>query len=684
MNTSFPARSDSPVGFRGADSFWLLGMFAVLVGLTAADVVGPARLAAQPPVEAGQPADEVAEGDYIPATELLPESTAGLIRIPHFPTFCTAWDETNLGRLLDDPSLEPFVEAQQEQAESYFDSLDTKVGLKPQDLYDIASGEVVAAWLPFSKDNRRPYAVVVIADTRGRRGDAEAALEKVDADLKAQGATRKDQEYGGQTVRIYSRKPKPGQLKIEEIALTVDDDRVIAADRDSAVFDLIDAAAGQPKGEAIQSVAEYQTVMSRSRDKLAPSLQAGSGVLGIEWFARPFQMGRILRELFEVDRGNQVDILRLLENQGFNAILAAGGVVGMGVGEFDVLHRGLILAPPTTGEPGRYELAARMLQFPNAPLDDIPAWVIPDAARFTRFQWKMEEAFWAAETLVNEAFGDEIFRPMIEGIRDDEEGPQVDLAKDVLPNLDNEAILITENELPATTESERMLVAIRVKQPEVIRRVVQKVMEVEPDVTTIETVPGVRIWVVDRDRQPEQDFDSDLFADLGFEEPADVEEPPPLLNQWAIALVDEGPGSEAPYLMFSSHPELLVDIARRIGEGAAAGLGGLPQIQRVTSSMKQLGADEVAFQLIVRPRLSLRVKYELLRKGELKNIDSVGASLLRRVFAEDDAAEEDEFEAGKLPPLGELEQYLQPGGSYVESIDDGWTMTGFLLEADTE
>ena len=39
-----------------------------------------------------------------------------------------------------------------------------------------------------------------------------------------------------------------------------------------------------------------------------------------------------------------------------------------------------------------------------------------------------------------------------------------DVAKDVLPNFDNEVILLTANVLPAVIDAERMLVAIRVKK----------------------------------------------------------------------------------------------------------------------------------------------------------------------------------------------------------------------------
>lgn len=662
------------------------------------------------PIRGAGGQDPGGAGGFVEATRLLPDSTAGVVRIPDVPAFCAAWGETNFGKLMDDPLLDPFRAAQRERSRRYFESIDSKVGLKPGDLYDIASGEVVVAWLPFERDKRRPYAMCVIADTRGMKDELDTTLEAIDGDLKAQGATRKDVEHNGTPVRVYARKPKPGQLKIEEIVITADESRVIAADRDSVVFDLLDAIDGDPKGPAIATVEAFRSVTDRSRERLEADIAGMSGeqtedaaekadggdaadggaglddgAVGLEWFARPFQMGRILREVMEVDRGNQVDIVRLLENQGFNAVLAAGGVVGLGVNRYDLLHRGFVLAPPTTADSGRYELAARMLQLPNLPLADIPSWVDSEVATFLRFNWKMEKAFWASETLVNEALGDdEIFQSMIRDIREDEEGPQIDLVEDVLPNLDDQAILVTDNTLPASVDSDRMLVGIRVKDAEVIRQVVRDTMEVEPDVTVIDAVPGVEIWVVDRNRS-ETDFDDDLFADLGFDEvEAESDPPPPLLEHWAIALVDQGPGSDAPYLMFSSHPELLIRTARRIsGEPAAGGTGpeadageGLGQM---VDELRRLGADEVAVDRVVRLRLSLRVKYELLRRGELQDIDSLGASLLRRFARTPDATGPGSIDGGTLPPVEQIDHYFRPGGSFVESTDDGWTLNGFIL-----
>ena len=324
---------------------------------------------------------------------------------------------------------------------------------------------------------------------RGRAKEADAAIEKLDKDLQAANWIRKDTEHLGQTIRVYSTEPKYGQLKVEQIVITLDETRLIAADRDLVVTDLLDTIAGEAEGKPVVQLQEFQHVLKKSSQAILEPVKSGGGTIAIEWFARPFQMARILRESFDVDRGNQVDIVKLLENQGFDAVKAAGGILALAGEKYQLLHRGSILAPAVTDQPSKYKLAARMLQFENAPMAPIPAWVHSEAASFARLNPKFEEIFWASETLLNEAFGDDIFKDIIEGIRDDEDGPQIDIAKNVLPNLDNELILVTDNTLPSQLNSERMLIAIRVSDAEAIGKAISKAMDAEPDATILDAVP---------------------------------------------------------------------------------------------------------------------------------------------------------------------------------------------------
>lgn len=613
------------------------------------------------------------QANYVPAVELLTDSVAGLLRIPNVPKFREAYEQTHAGRLMNEESMQPFIESQRARAKDYLQSIGNKIGIQLSELYNIASGEVVFSWLPFENDKRRPFAVCVIADIRGLKAKADDQMETIDKDLKAGGWARNDIQHRGQSIRIYTTKPKPGQLKVEQIAITASDERLIAADRDSVVTDLLDSIAGQPKGKAINTLDEFNIVHHHSSKAIRVPIQQGGGTIAAEWFAKPFQMGRILREAFEVDRGDQFDIIKLLENQGFDVLKAAGGVFAIAGKKYDLLHKGMVYAP------GKLEQAARMLQFVNKPAAAIPKWVHGDAATFNRLNLKIENAFWSSETLINEAFGDEIFKDIIEGIRDDEDGPQIDIAKNVLPNLDDQIILITDNTLPTDVNSERMLVAIRVRDANAIKLAIRKAMEVEPDASKMDVLPGVEIWRVQRGEGGE-DFDKELFGDLELSFEEETEEPPPLLDHWAIAMVDQGPGSDVPYLMFSSHPDLLVLTAQRIQQGNEGGLAALPQVQTIVTSLNELGGVAPSFDRIVRTKLSMRAKYHLLRQGKLKESDSIMAALYRRMFEDEDGDEPDANNAAKLPPMKKIQQHFPDGGGYFETIQDGWAMTGFLLK----
>ena len=614
-----------------------------------------------------KPADA---NDYASAVSLLPASTAGVVRIPEMPAFCEAWKKTQIGQLLDSDDMQPFLDAQRDRASSYFDTLDRKIGVKPQDVYNMASGEVVIAWMAFPEDKRRPYALSIIADIRGRKPRAESAAKQIDNELKQGGASRRDIKYGDEVIRVYQTKPKPGQLKIDEIAITWNEDRFIAADRDTVIQSLLDATSGKAPLDRFASRKTYKQVQADSHAAIDSAAEQNATVCW-EWFAEPFAMGRILREVFEYDRRDDLDVLQLLERQGFQVVEAVGGVGVVSGDRFDILHRGVVVAP------GRLTKAARMLQAFNANLDAIPGWVSRDSGTFYRFRWKLEEAFWAAESLVNDALGDDLFRPMIEGIRDDPEGPQVDIAKDFLPNLDDELILLTDNTMPASPESDRMLAALRVKDAEAVKKVVRKVMESEGDAVELK-VEEFDAWRVEYGEGDQDDIDLELEA-LGFEEEIENEDQRRLITHFAIAVVDGKTPDDPSYLIFSTHSDLLVKLGQRIRAGAEDGFAVQPHTKRVSEVLADLGAAQVSVDGIMHPSISLRARYELLRRGELKDRDTILANLLRRLVEETEEGEPDPIQAAKLPPFQKVQGFLKSAGSFWEKTESGWAMTFFLL-----
>lgn len=618
-------------------------------------------------------ADRTAKADdYVSGLRLLPADAAGVAWVADMPVLAESWKETTLHELGQDDLMKPLVEANLGADGALWSNVGDKIGVRPKDLYEIASGEVVVAWLPFENDRRRPSCLCVIADIRSNHQQALTVADRIDQDLKADGATRTDVEKFGETIRVYQPKTRPGQLKIEQVVIAVTEDRIIASNRDSVVVEMLEAIPQGGLAESVEEAPLFKAVADQVSDRIEVK-KAGST---LQWYVRPLSMGRILRDVAKVDRGNKVKILNLLENQGFDAIQAMGGTVVVRQDEFDLLHRGYIHAPPVTDQPDRYRLAARVLQFPNGNLQQLPGWIPKSTASVTQMNWEMEKAFWALESLVNEAFNDKIFRPTIAGIRDDEEGPQIDIEKNVMPNLGRHLLLLTDNTEPITVDSERLLVAIEVIDQDVIASAIEKAMEVEPDVLLVESVDGVDIWKVQRG---EGEIEEEAFFDDFGGDDDMQEEQPPLLDTWAIAMVGKGAGSDKAYLMFSSHVDFLVEVAERIASGAGDGLNDQQEIKDLLETTKDFGGEKPSIQRIVRLRESLQAKYELQRRGELKDSDSVLATIIRRLFQDEEQEDIERPNASKWPPYADVKKFFKNASSYVETTDTGWSLNAFLL-----
>ncbi|HBJ37587.1 MAG TPA: membrane or secreted protein [Planctomycetaceae bacterium] len=621
-----------------------------------------------------------AADDYKPAISLVPDTAAGILRIPSVPTLCDAWKTTTLSAMVNDPSMKPFVDAQKKLSEERTSTLGFNIGVRPKEVLEIASGEVVVAWLPFD-DLRRPFALALVADIRGNRARADQVVAKIDADMKANGAKLQMTSFGSEPIRVYTLKPVPGQIKIDQVVLTYNDTRLIAADRDSVVTSMLESVAGTNKIAKLETAEDFLGV----RKQIETPVAENTPMAGVQWFARPLAMGRIVKEAAKIDRGRQVDILNLLQRQGFDAVRAAGGQVSVGSPEFDLMHKGFIWAPSVPGQAERFRLAARAIQPINLPAESIPAWVGSKIASFSQLNWNMSDAFWHVESLVDDAFGEVIFRDILEGIRDDEDGPRIDIAKDVIPNLGKRLFILTDNVMPADQRSERLLVAIETSDTAALRKAVRRTMEVESDASLIPgPIPGVDVYRVLRTNEP-NDFEAELFDDLGLgDDENDPNRQPPLLNQWAITVIDApgaaNTGKQSGYLIFSSHPELLLETLGRFAKtGSADAFGDDAEVKVVLNKLEKMGAQQRAYVRVARTNLTFRAKYGLMQEGKLRESDSVMATLFRRIFIS--KGEEDiDLNNDKLPPFEKIEKYLRPAGGFSQATETGWTLDGFLLK----
>jgi hypothetical protein len=71
----------------------------------------------------------------------------------------------------------------------------------------------------------------------------------------------------------------------------------------------------------------------------------------------------------------------------------------------------------------------------------------------------------------------------------------------------------------------------------------------------------------------------------------------------------------------------------------------------------------------------------MIKIGKLPESESVFAKILNAMLAEDeDMVRKPEIDGSKLPDFELVKKYLGPGGTFVQSEDEGWYLVGTLLK----
>src|SRR5439155_7310366 len=214
----------------------------------------------------------------------------------------------------------------------------------------------------------------------------------------------------------------------------------------------------------------------------------------VRWFIEPFGYAEASRAAQGGKKKRGTDLLKILQGQGFTAIQGVGGHVFFatdagGLVKEDrpeILHRTYVYAPAVkraagANNPDKYDLAMRMLDFPNSSTTDAlepQPWALPDVATYLSFNWKMREAFEHSSTLVDAYIGDKgAFEEIWTSLKTDVNGPRIDIRKGLLDYFKTRATLISDVKLPVDTKSERLMVLVEVTDAAAVAKTVQKAFE---------------------------------------------------------------------------------------------------------------------------------------------------------------------------------------------------------------
>ncbi|MFN0017700.1 MAG: hypothetical protein ACKVP0_05525 [Pirellulaceae bacterium] len=620
-----------------------------------------------------------------PSENLLPNTTKGFVSTPNLEQTQAQLRETELGKMFNDPLMQPFVEDLEKQIRSRLAKAGVRLGLTFEDLKGVDSGEVALAVVQPDPKDKNSHATVLIIDVTGKEAAAKAMLEKIAANQIAKKAVKSAIKAGNIDLNIFTLPLQPDEATPEHVVFCLHNDQIVLSDS-QAVVTGIAGRFGAAAGDSLAKLSAFEHSMAKN------AKAAGEAKPSLRWFIEPFGYVEVSRAINGGKRKRGRDLLKILAGQGFNAVQGLGGNVFFTTGTEDILHRTFVYAPPVVRKEGdknkdKYNLAMRMLEFKNSEETAPPGWVPADAATYITFHMDLKKAFHYSESLVDEYAGDKgVFKAMWENLAHDPAGPMIDIEKELIDHLGERVTLVSDVKIPVDLKSERLIVAIELLGPKsavIVTKTLDKAFSADPAAKKRE-FKGHVIWELINDAAVEPDLltvegaaaPGGKSGDDEEKEEEETEEKPILPNM-AFTVVNG-------QLFVGTHVEFMEEV---IGKGGTAP----PMLKsndylRISDALARLGATKDSFRLFTRTDESYRGTYELLKQGKLPQAESMFAKLLNGILSSGEKGEtrKQEIDGSKLPEFKHVQKYLGPAGSYVHSEEEGWFIVGVLLKKEAK
>lgn len=603
---------------------------------------------------------------------LLPNTTKGYLSAPNVPALRAAWDQTQYGQLLDTEEMRAFSADLRRQLREKWAEDTLQLGITWDDIEAIAQGEAAVALV--QEEPGKPPRTVVLVDTTGQRDATDKLLERIGDKLKDQGAKQRRETVVDTPVTVFDLPARRGSPGAKQVCYFVRDEMLVAADDLAVVSGILGRWQGQGR-DRLAAHEPYRAVM----DRLQADLGEGGAAPHAEWFVEPLELAAARRVLDPETAPDEdsTDYLELLRKEGFGALDAAAGTIHFGSGEFDVVQRVAIHAKKPLKK------SARMLVFPGAAPYPPPSWAPADVAVYVAAQWDLRSAFEMSKTLINRLAGDDVFEDIIDSMKEDPLGAQIDIRQDIIEKLGQKVAVLFDNSEPISADSEQRLFAAEVTDVETVRKAIDKLISTNQAAKRHE-VHGHNVWEV-----PPEDvavavddgapaIEIEGAGNLGGDDEED----------------EEGEGSdedflagsfiavENGYLFVSSHLDLMTKVLRP--EDQQTSIAAMPEFQAIDKALRaeleRRGLSEASFRGHSRTDREFQGAYEQVRSGALPESNSLlGWVLNAALGGNPDARRAQEIDGSTLPDYEVARRYFGPAGWFVASEESGWFLVNFTL-----
>ncbi len=606
-------------------------------------------------------------GSFPPSETIFPATTRAWLSVPDTRGLQERFDRTSYGQLVADPAMKAFVDGFREQISKNGKQRLAKLGLTLEDLGKVPGGEVAAAAIEAAPG---VLSTVLLVDTTGHEAEAKELVEHIAQRLLERKATKV-------TVADAPARDRRVAFALAPAALVVGDDAVQVGQ----AF----AVLAQGRQDSLATNPSFTAALNRCGKEIPGSAAP------IRWFVDPLRFAKAYQASNPPrEKRKGPDYVAILGRQGFDAVKGVGGVVAFDHGGHSLRHHTLVHAPALPGrEPfgtERFDLAARMLRFPDSEGIAPPAWAPRELAGWTAMQWDMQTAFASVETLFDDIVGEKgTFDDVIASLKEDPDGPQIDLENDMVACLGKRVTILSHHVEPIGTDSERIVIAIEATDPQRVAATVAKTMAADSDMQKIQIGDHEAWELIDRSMAiPKIEVETPGGA-VAHADGHDGDEDSAHRRRQRLREKDEKllPHSAVTvahgHLLIASHRDILERVLAT--PGGADTLAAAADYKATAAELARLFPGKAAVRSFGREDETIKPTYELLRQGAMPKSKSVFGQLLNGILGDGKpgAVREQKIDGSTLPEFETVRRYFGTTCLGMESTEEGWYVAGAAL-----
>ncbi len=576
---------------------------------------------------------QLSAADTIPVERRLGTDVVAYLSIRNISEMKTAWGKTQLGQLIQDKELAPFLKQFEAPWAKLTEEFDSEVGIPMSDILEVPHGEFALALLHAPG---KQMGLVGLMDFGEKKEVVDKLLEKMHKALTDDDkAKRTEEEVEGTPVVVYTfpdgsddseeedtdkaKKSKPANT----LTYFLKDTNLVVASRVDILKNVLTRWDGQHE-RIFADKQVYKYLKERCNGENAET------VPHMTFYIDPIGILKGGLAMSGVESTQSAMVLGMLPSLGLDKLKAIGGTLDMGTDDFDTVSRALVyIEQPPSG-------VLNAFQFPVKDLTP-PKWVSAGVSTYGALNWDVLAVYNTVETLYDTFAGQGALGKIVDDLAEQEDGPKIHIKKDFVDQVTGTITIV--GSVPEQAEAltgERYLIGIELKDEAPLRQLMEKLADLDGFPGKIREFEGEKIFEMPTDEDGEEDKENPFHP--------------------AVAVVKK-------HLMFATHVQELEATLRSDGDKET--LADSEAYKLIAKRFPEQ-TSSVSFQ---RSDAQLKMIYEALKNGSLT--EAIGN-------------EDFQLDTSTLPEFDALKKYFQPSGGYMKPDERGWFMMGFSLKGKAE